>query len=508
MQKRKNIPELFTTFITFINAHGSLSIRWKSEPKLVQNLQRLLASESEASEKYLSLLFLKAALKNKGEELASLHLSAYLEETCYWMAVKTANKVYTSDYTWQDYFQIARALGAEPQRIFAKYDSRFSSIKTYAQLKLETGILEVIHQGREKQKYSDAGLLRSLTKTYLKKALARRGFNPRQQDRYVVAWQAFKQVYHPRKEAGTQRLAWPSKKGLSAIAQRYHQLADSPQTSVTGEEIKSLLDTCVEAVKYYAAPKQDSLDDPDIHSLVEYRDSHPHTQADYQASQPSPEDELWETESRAEEREQFEAIFSHLSQAFDALSPESQKMLELAWGLRLTQADIGKVFQLEQYQVSRQLDREKQSLLKSLAEWSQANFGLHLTPEQIGAMSDSLEGWLEWHCQSSYHQLFKRILLQESLKDDFQFLKESSAGNWNAKTIAANLGMTEKSVARRRERIEEYYLSQLQENVTASLSLETNSLKSAAKSFPKLITNWLLNAPYASLESQFTNDES
>jgi len=138
------------------------------------------ALDPEAKENFWTQYWLKEALKENPDQLAKGHLSAYLEETCYWTAITTAQKLTNSGFTWMDCFQIARAAAAEPMKFFAKYDSNRSRFHTYSQLKLKTAILETIRAGREKEKYSQAGLLRSLTKTLLKKSLEKAGIRESQ----------------------------------------------------------------------------------------------------------------------------------------------------------------------------------------------------------------------------------------------------------------------------------------------------------------------------------------
>ncbi len=208
MKKRESLVEKFSTFLNFNNSSDPRVNSWKINSRLANNMSRLCNLEPEAKEEFWAQYWLQEALKENSSQLALGHISAYLEETCYWIAITKEQKFVASDFTGMDYLQLVRASVAEPARLFAKYDPTRSSLKTYAQLKLGNEIFEIMRMGREKIKYSDAGLLRSLTKKLLKESLQKAGVTDKQLLKYLLAWNCFKEIYTPTKPAGSQRLEW------------------------------------------------------------------------------------------------------------------------------------------------------------------------------------------------------------------------------------------------------------------------------------------------------------
>jgi len=123
----------------------------------------------------------------------------------------------------------------------------------------------------------------------------------------------------------------------------------------------------------------------------------------------APEEDFWGTESPDRE---WQEISSILSQTFAALSSNEQKMLQLEPGLGIKQADIGKAFNLKQFQVSRQLDRTKRVFVKAVAQWSKEQLNINLIPQQIEAIANQIDEWLEWYCKSLLSEIFQTTLFQ------------------------------------------------------------------------------------------------
>lgn len=263
--KKRSKEEKFFSFISISERKGRLIISWEVNAKLVANLQRLFSSSSEISETYIAQFFLKQTLENQANELPKLHICAYLDEICYWIGIKTAQKVANLAYTWLDCFQIARAIVAQPEKIFKVYNNQKSSLKTYAKLKLKTEIIEAIHVSHEIEKYSPTGLLRNITKRNLEQSLDRAGISAGKKEQYLLAWLAFKQVYHPKKITGSQKLSWPTQEELETIVTRYNQI--NPHAVLTVETIELILKKCIEVVYDYTLLKFISLD-KNINNIV------------------------------------------------------------------------------------------------------------------------------------------------------------------------------------------------------------------------------------------------
>ncbi len=480
MKKRENIVENFSTFLKFINGSSSLICTWETNRQLANNMQRLCDLDPEAKENFWAQHWLKEVLKENPEPLANLHLSAYLEESCYWAAIK-AEKIAKSDFTWMDCFQIARTSATQPRKFLANYKSeRNSSIKTYAQLKLTTEILDVVRMGVEKQKYTDAALLRIVTKTFLKNSL-KAGIKEQELSAYILAWLCFKEIYTPTKAVGRKGLEWPNSKQLEEIADYYNQLRPSHSLSnpISSKDIDLLLKTCVKAVRDYTSPSVTSLDESDIDI-------------------PAPNDEWEEIEPEQSEWYQIKTV---LSNAFAALPNNEQKMLELEYGLGITQTDIGKAFKIKQYQVHRQLDRSKRQLLKAVIEWSKKDLNTNLSPEQINLLSTVIDGWLKWYCQSLLHELLRENLLQ-NLNNEVQVLRFYYGEKLPLQTVATQLAISESRVTEKLEHVTRYLRAKLENQVQTNLPIALNSLNSANKRIISVIDAWIKNAPYATFETE------
>jgi RNA polymerase sigma factor (sigma-70 family) len=76
---------------------------------------------------------------------------------------------------------------------------------------------------------------------------------------------------------------------------------------------------------------------------------------------------------------------------------QSQRILQLYYGQRLTQQEIAKQLATKQYTISRRLNSARQALLTTLGEWSQATLHKSLDPNVINDLSITIEEWLKLH---------------------------------------------------------------------------------------------------------------
>ncbi len=87
MRPRKDITDLFSTFVQFEADRFS---RWITDIRLRRNMEDCLnqASTMPASKQVWALSW-HQNWQNQTTQLAAKHLSAYLQEPCYWAAQKT-----------------------------------------------------------------------------------------------------------------------------------------------------------------------------------------------------------------------------------------------------------------------------------------------------------------------------------------------------------------------------------------------------------------------------------
>ncbi|MUH01616.1 hypothetical protein F7734_58920, partial [Scytonema sp. UIC 10036] len=328
IRKRKTIVEMFSTFLNLIDSKNYPILDWSANPKLERNIRTIIEQDISNDEEFWARYWLRALLQNPPLFLAKEHLLAYLEDSCYWVAGIVQRKIAIQDFTWMDYWQIARTIAANDlSKLLAHYNSETSRLKTYAQMRITSAVIDKIRVGREPEKYSDWAWLRSLTKKSLIQALYKVNFPDWQQSCHLLAWHCFKEIYTPNKKLQNHKLAPPTSQELELITVRYNELRKKYQDisdDVTVQEIQTLLYTCVKVSRENSKlPLVSSLDNKNNISddLINYL----------------PQEEI-------DPEEQFLALREVLSQAFAALPESSQKMLILEHALELKQTDIQLIF--------------------------------------------------------------------------------------------------------------------------------------------------------------------
>lgn len=394
MCERQTLIDKFSTFAIVGERTGSLAIsRWVYEPALKRSMQRMVELDPGANENFWALHWLKEAVPVALYPPAKGHLSAYLETACYWTAVKICLQFSDRGHTPTDCFQIARDFAGNPAKLFANYDSRLSSVQTYAQMRLRSYLLDELRRGREAEKYSDWALLRSLRKTSLEEALENCGYTESQVALYRLAWRCFTDIYTPASSEGSRKLQPPSAVKWEEIAGRYNQLRGQLklEAEVSVEELQNLLNTVVDAAR-----RQSQNSPASAGSLeVALTPSMP-------VPQPLIYNDISEDDSPEFERERVNSI---LSQSFQLLPKEIRKMFELWLGLGFTQKEVAGLFGWEQEKFSRQMKKQGKvlltQLLKELGKY-EGKSKLGKKSKEIDKKGQLMKLWLEEHCKAPY----------------------------------------------------------------------------------------------------------
>lgn len=471
---------------------------WKPILRLEKNMRLLMEScpdpKTPYTTPYLLRYFWQEACFTKSI-WAKHHLSAYLEEACYWATNKIHDLLCSQDKNfWLDCFQIARQAALTPQ-IFSKYnDSRGMKLKTYLQFKIERYLLEVLRKGQEATSYSDWGLLRDISKKSLKNALKQVDITEPQLSRCMLAWQDFKEIYTPTQVR--RQLQPPTPEELAAIAE-YYNLCARQQAALSGDDIKSaddiniLLKICIKAARASTAiPQSVSWDDP---NYLEEDFDHPNNE---HLRPPTPEN-LQEQAERSNQRQQIRAV---LAQAIAELPQSAQTMLLLEHGLGLEQTNIGKAMSLPQYQVSRDLKKYKDILSDALTKWSKNQLGIELSHDKINELKGMLNNeWLKLSCRPPFDNCL-RTTLQEELKDEIPLLKRYYGQGLSQVEVANQLNLSENDVNQRLEQVKQNLQARLYNWVKDTYNLSPDALNSAAKTIAKFVEKWLTNAKYSSFE--------
>ncbi len=388
MQRRQGTVEVFSTFIKFDTERFS---GWITDPKLRRSMNsRLEKSSNKDSYSFWGLYWYKI-WENKPNSLAYSHLSAYLQESCYWAARKSSLN-HSGHSSLSDYFQIAIAhLG----KILNGFNPQHSShLKSYAELSFERIIRDVLRVRREVDICSDWSLLHKVSRRRLIKSLKNMGLNNQNIESYVLAWECFEELYTSSNTEIRQRRK-PDNTVLEAIAKLYNTQrltrgVDSP--AVNPSTIEKWLLSSARAVRNFLYPKMVSTDTPlSDDGDATLLDMLP---GDVETSLIA---EVIEQEEAANSRNQQNQLNEVLNQAIAALDNQSQQLLQVYYSQQFTQTEIAKQLEIKQYKVSRLLSSIRKSLLKNLIQWSEETLHISLTSDVIASINISLEEWLKFH---------------------------------------------------------------------------------------------------------------
>ena len=325
--------------------------------------------------------------------IAANHLTAYLQEVCYWSAQKLAADV-AKKQSIADFFQIAIM---KIDRAIAGFNvDRGTELKSYASLAFTNAIKDTLRQRQEVEICTDWALLHKVSQKRAIEALQPLGLNPDTIASYVLAWQCFKTIYAPSTGQGLRKLDKPDLSTLTAIS----DLFDLERVSILGtssphgnvETIGQWLATCGAAVRSYLYPTLISASQPKSASdSSEFLDDFELT---VQASLLTQTIEREDAIERDNQRTQVQQV---LLRALVKFNVESQRLLQMYYGQGLTQQEIALQLATKQYTVSRRLTNVRQTLLTALCTWSQATLHKSPDPDVINHMSIAIEEWLTGH---------------------------------------------------------------------------------------------------------------
>jgi RNA polymerase sigma factor (sigma-70 family) len=388
MQPRQSLIELFSTFIQFSEDYFN---GWVSDGQLRKNMQRHLnqLGAEKTSERFWYLFWYKQWAE-ESTNLARNHLSAYLQEVCYWTAQKIISRTQSLQYKLSDGFQMAIA---EIEKILQGFNPQSSaSLKTYASMMFKSFLTNLLRQYSEIDIATDWSLLRKLSKKRLENALENAGFPQKEIKSYLLLWNCFKTIYAPHQAKVTQQLPPPSPTTYEAIIQLYesesiNQLGQK-DTNLTPVKAEKILKLSAKSARSYLYPKTSSLNiTPVGQDSGEIIDNLP-------SINPSRMMEIIAQEEELERKQQQKEIHNVLVTAINQLKPEMQTILQLYFGEGLNQNDIAQRLNAKQYQISRRLTRAKELLIKSLARWSENSFQRTLNSVTLKEMSSFIDQWL------------------------------------------------------------------------------------------------------------------
>ncbi|WP_017318002.1 sigma-70 family RNA polymerase sigma factor [Mastigocladopsis repens] len=390
MRSRQGIIELFTTFLQF---DADRVIGWATDAKLRRNILNHNArlSEPENSENFWVCYWYKL-WQIQAENLARGHLSAYLQEVCYWTANKTVANFSSGQYTLADCFQM---VVTSTDKVLKKFKPEMGfNLKNYASAIFSSEIKEMLRQQNEVDICTNWRLLRRLTQKRLMESLQNVGLNADTIERYVLAWKCYQSLYAPKVPTGTRKLARPDDAVWHAIAQLYNfqrntQLSQ-PGAECSPETIEKWLVSCAKACRTYLHPNMTSLNAPrgDDNS-GEFQDILPQLKQESLLTEIIAQEEVLERHSKQSQ------ISTVLIAALNELEVEAQEIIKLYYSKGFTQQQIAKQLGVKQYTVSRRLTKSKDVLLLKLATWTKESLHISLNSQVLNYINTILEEWLQ-----------------------------------------------------------------------------------------------------------------
>ncbi|MFN6463913.1 MAG: sigma-70 family RNA polymerase sigma factor [Nostoc sp. DedVER02] len=454
MKKRESLIEQFSTFLSLRNDRKTFNFVWQADVELERHISYLAQSKTDAKEEDWARYFLKNIKDISQEELlrvcsetetkeklyvsvsspvklsksslrAERHLCAYLQEACLWAARKSYQrfKFIQHKYPLEEYFQIANSAIYPPAKLLKSFnfDHPQNNIEGYAKTAVVRFISNTIYQKDlegKREKFSNYGLLKDLTKKEIQEALTSKGINQNRINSYCLVWQCLNQIYQPNQRQGSRSLETPSTECFQDITLLYNERCNQLgflDTPVSKERIQEILEICIQAARDYRTKNFLPLED--YNNLTDGQ----HTALE-----------------NLVQEEEWQQVSSLVSSLFSALPKTGQIMLILWLGLNLTQTEMATVLKnkypelQKQYQVARQLARYNKILLKEFINESQKIYPEICLKEDkdIEIIKTSLNECLQSHCQKLCASFLKKISqelqfegrvsnLQRTLKEAF-----------------------------------------------------------------------------------------
>ncbi|MFQ4141125.1 sigma-70 family RNA polymerase sigma factor [Chlorogloeopsis sp. ULAP02] len=382
MQPRKSLIEIFSTFLQFDADHFC---GWATDAKLRRSMHsRIKQSTHDTSEGFWALYWYRV-WQSQIQSVAKEHLIAYLQESCYWTSIKAAQSFASSQYKLADCFQIAIA---QVDKVFKGFNpNQGFFLKNYASAIFSSIIRDTLRQRHEIDICSDWGLLRKISQKRLIESLQAAGLPPDTVTAYVCAWNCFKIFYTPTQAQGTRQLARPDLQTWEAIAQAYKS---QTQFEVNPQTLETWLLSCTKAVRRFLYPSVTSINISTAgDDSTEWLDNIPANE------QESLLNEIITQEEQQIRTAQLSELNTVLTTAVAQLEPQAQEILYLYYTQGLTQHQIAKQLQIQQYTVSRRLTKTREKLLQSLAQWSQQKLHISIDSDLLKSISTVMEEWLQ-----------------------------------------------------------------------------------------------------------------
>ncbi|PSB30078.1 sigma-70 family RNA polymerase sigma factor [Stenomitos frigidus] len=387
MRARQDILEIFATFLQF---DADRPHHWATDARLRRSMQQSLEQSSKQDAANFWALYWHKRWHQESARLPEAHLSAYLQEPCYWAAQKTILSFATKQYMLSDCFQVAIAQvnkvlkGFKPQQGF--------SLQNYASAIFTSTIRDTLRQRQEVDICSHWGLLRKVSQKRLLEALHHAGWGEATIAQYLLAWTCFKTHYVPTQATANRTLPKPDADTWEAIVNQYNQERPTATPPVTAETLEKWLTTSARAARSYLNPAMVSINTPKLgQDSGELLDDVPESQSESLLA------DLMAVEAEQERQVQQRQLNAVLESAIADFDQPTRSLLQMYYGQAFTQQQMAAALAIQQYTVSRRLSRAREALLMVLAQWSQDSLHIPLSSDVLSYTSTVLEEWLMRH---------------------------------------------------------------------------------------------------------------
>ncbi|GAA6617594.1 sigma-70 family RNA polymerase sigma factor [Scytonema sp. NUACC26] len=391
MRPRQNITEIFSTFLKLESDKFN---SWITDAKLFRSMRACLnnLTEVQVSEDFWAIYWHKQAQKSEKSAVALGHMSAYLQESCYWTVQKMMRRLQESNDKMPDFFQVA--IASVPKILKSCNPDVTGSVKGYASITFGNIIRDYLRQTRETNLCTNWALLLKVSRKLLAESLHDAGLDAATIESYLLAWTCFESIYLPRKSPQLRQIVAPATT-WEAIATAYNQMRhqlSSPTKECSKETIERWLIECGNQLRKYLFPSVKSLNAPKPgYEEGELQDELVDTYREPLLTQ------LIQQEEQAVRLEQKNQINNALKAAIAKLDSPAQQILQLYYQQSLTQKQIAQELAVQQYTVSRKLSKIRESLLLTLTSWSQETMHISVTSDVVKYINTILEEWLQAH---------------------------------------------------------------------------------------------------------------
>lgn len=394
MQSRQQLVDIFSTFVQF---EADDFKRWIADARLRRSMGKCLQDGDRGTSDSFWALYWHKAWAEQRHPLATAHITAYLQEVCYWVARKMSLNL-NMRQSRADLFQTAIA---QTDTVLKRFNPQLSSnLKSYAEFAFGNIIKDTLRKNQEADICTDWALLHKASQKRLVDALTNTGMEESLLATYVLAWKCYKELYSGTEVRNTRKLVKPEPATWQAIARLYNteRLSQLPAGSATAtpELLEQWMVTAAKAIRAFLYPNPVSIDQPlNSEDSASLGDRLPG------AGEDSLLTELLIQEETDQRQTQMQQVSDVLSSAIAQLDGDTQYLLASYYSENLTQQQIAQALNIQQYTVSRRLSSTRKALLKHLAQWSQTTLHIPMTPAVLSSMSTIIDEWLSAHYRTT-----------------------------------------------------------------------------------------------------------